>query len=93
VPTGWAAAIKEADPAIQDALKLLRARGANEPEIGWDVLDEQGVVVDYADAAWPVAQAGICVNKTNSKSGWRLWSFSEVLARPEEFQRLIGHYQ
>lgn len=89
VKTGWASVIKEADPAIQDALKLLEALGASAPEIGWDVLDDRGVVADYADAAWPAKRTGICVRRSTLKSGWNLWTFAEALAKPKEFLRLI----
>ncbi|MBK6581943.1 MAG: HNH endonuclease [Gammaproteobacteria bacterium] len=87
---GWLNVFKEVDPAIRGALTALQRRGASPPEIGCDVPDARGVIVDYAEVGWTRERVGIAVKPAQIQSEWTLWSFDDVLLRPDVFLGLIG---
>ncbi len=89
VGSGWEKVLEEVDPAVRGSLMLLKQYGAAPPQIGIDVLDERGVVVDYAEAGWPDRQIGICVKRLSESAAWALWPFAEVLQRPHEFVHIL----
>ena len=75
---GWKSIFRNSDPAIHGALELVRSRFSKVPELGMDVLDDRGLVVDCIEAAWPSA-----------RSSWTVWPFDQVISRPDEFVNLL----
>lgn len=68
----WGSILDLADLSVHGALSHARHKGFPPPEIGYEFLDEKGVVRSEIEAAWPDRKIGICVGEVPDEHGWQL---------------------
>ena len=59
LPEAWNEAIEFADETARPLLRGLASRGADVPEIGFELVDSRGAVAAEAEAAWPMHRAAV----------------------------------
>ncbi len=81
INSGWSDALKYVDPALKGALSILKNKGWPAPEIGYEILDEQGVIISELEAAWETQRKGIYIRDVdeNILPSWNLYSLAEII--------------
>lgn len=75
----WDAVFKYADPAIHGLLDHARNKNYMPPEIGYDIIDENGQSLATLEMAWPGTRYGICIDKPPTALGWVLHNIEEAM--------------
>lgn len=79
VGTDWDGVLKLADLSVHGAISHARHRGFDPPEIGFEFLGKDRVVVAEAEAAWPTEKIAICIGDKPSVPGWTVLSGVEFM--------------
>lgn len=75
----WDEVFDLADPAIFGELELMKKKGFDAPEVGYDLVDPRtGAVFAQLEVAWPDKKQGIAIESIQA-DGWKIWAFGEIL--------------
>lgn len=78
-------------PALAQALRTLVPVQLPMPEIGYEMVDEQGEVAAEFEVAWPDQRVGIVLKPQDDVvAGWRVVSADDVIAQPEVITPLFA---
>jgi hypothetical protein len=84
----WDDALAFADTSYNGLLDLYRSKNMAVPEIGFDVTDENGVIVATAELAWPKNKRAIIHQGTDilglEKAGWTVKMLGDALSAAHE---------
>lgn len=78
---GWEEALELADPAVHGELLLLQKQGYAPPEIGYEIVGDDGAVIAELEAAWHARKECLVVDSGFDETilrGWKVWHFGEV---------------
>lgn len=78
---GWEEALELADPAVHGELLILQQRGYSTPEIGYEVVGNDGAVLAELEAAWPASRECLVIDDALDHSllkGWQVWHFGDI---------------
>lgn len=75
----WDEVFDLADPAIFGELELMKKKGFDVPEVGYDLVDPRtGAVLTQLEVAWPDKKQGIAIEPIQA-DGWKIWAFGDIL--------------
>jgi len=89
----WKDVFKLADPGLTGVLHYLKNNKVKLPEVGFDVKDENGVVIANLELAWPHVKVSISISKENARLAktqkWRVYSVESALNFPLKLVELL----
>lgn len=74
-PDNWEQALELVDPALHGELLLLRKKGYEAPEIGYEINNADGAVIAELEAAWPTRKECILIDSGPAPvqlAGWHV---------------------
>lgn len=81
--SGWEELFALVDPPFQGLLRLYKASGSGVPEVGYELLNDTGVVIAELEVAWPEARFAVVTESSQSnileRLGWKVETLEEAL--------------
>lgn len=77
---------------VRDALRALVPHEVPVPEVGFEIVDEQGAVAGEFEAAWPACYVGLVLEAPESPmpAPWRVLTALDFVARPASLTELLA---
>ncbi|MCY1302988.1 hypothetical protein D9M70_526750 [compost metagenome] len=74
---GWAEVYELSDTSIHGDLAVLQDQGFSPPVVGFDLVNDKGVVVHTLEAAWPHRRLAVNLFKLDIP-GWTIYQVGQV---------------
>lgn len=82
------------DVKLAALVRKLVDRGIPVPEVGWELIDELGRVVDQFEVAWPERKVAVQIAAgepcSPPPSDWHILAVTTAIAEPERLRKLLG---
>lgn len=79
----WQELFEYSDAAVHGVLYLCQKRGAQKPEVGFDIQDSQSTIIGSAELAWKGAKIAVVLDDDEKPQlesiGWRVFKTSELI--------------
>jgi len=75
----WSTVLNLADPAFFGVLAHARNKGCGPPEVGYELTDDRGKVIEELELAWPSTKFGIAIDKPENIDGWYLLGLKDAM--------------
>jgi hypothetical protein len=78
------------DPVLRSMLVRLTSEGLPMPEVGYEVINEQGAIVGEFEAAWPEQRVGIPTTAEFGPPNWHVIAAADAIAAPGRLRVALG---
>jgi hypothetical protein len=79
----WQELFEYSDAAVHGVLYLCQKRGAQKPEVGFDIQDSQSTIIGSAELAWRGSKVAVVLDDAEKPQlesiGWRVFKTSELI--------------